>query len=300
MDELLAQIRQWIEAFESDFEALTKKLERDLRTAEANILRRVLADLLPALKIEDGLIKSTALNMAKANLIERVFQEVEADDIRQIVRAFADNLLEITGRNAEYYLLTGQDAAKVRQIAKDASFIRAIIGIDEQGRFLNGGYLDRLAKGEAVKEQLRQYVLTSIATRQGVNTFQRGLRSLIAGSNEVDGVLRSYWRQYAFDTYAQIREVDNQHFAQELGLKWFVYQGGVIPTSRDFCKKKNGKVFSDKEAQEKWPNDPDLIDKKTKARYRPLIDRGRYNCRHFLMWISEERAMELKQRQDEQ
>jgi hypothetical protein len=136
-----------------------------------------------------------------------------------------------------------------------------------------------------------------VATRQNVNAFSKGLKNLIQGSKDVDGAITGYWRQYAFDTYAKVREVNNLHFAQELGLKWFVYQGGIIKTSRDFCIKKNGKVFSDKEAQEQWPKDPDLIDKKRIASYRPLIDRGRNNCRHFLMWISEERAMELKARQ---
>lgn len=298
--DVMEQIRQWIEAFEKDFDLLTANLERQLRTAEANILRRILADILPALKVESGVLKSTVSNFAKANLIERVFLEVEADDIKDIVRQFADALLEITGRNADYYLLTGLDEDKVKAIAKDATLIRTIVGLDEKGNLLNGGYLDRLAKSEAVREQVRQYILTSIATRQGVNSFEKGLRNLIQGTKEVDGALRVFWRQYAFDTYAQVREIDNLHFAQELDLKWFVYQGGVIPTSRDFCKKKNGKVFSDQEALRDWPKDPDLIDKKHAAQYRPLIDRGRYNCRHFLMWISEERAKELKKRENEQ
>jgi hypothetical protein len=40
-----------------------------------------------------------------------------------------------------------------------------------------------------------------------------------------------------------------------------------------------------------------LIDKAHLSTYNPLIDRGRHNCRHFLMWISDEMANELKQRQ---
>jgi hypothetical protein len=297
MDQLLKDIAEWIARFESDFEELTKSLEKQLRLAEANLLRRVLADILPLLKIEDGLIKNTAANMARANMIERVFLEVESDDIQAIVKRYSEALLDITGMNAEYYILTGSDAEKVSAIAKSSELIRTVVGLDKNGNLLNNGYLYRLAKGEAVREQLRQYLLTSIASRQNVNAFQKGLKSLISGTKEIDGAIVGYWRRYAFDQFAQVREIDNLHFAEELGLKWFVYQGGVIPTSRDFCKKKNGRVYSDQEAIRDWPKDPDLIDKKTVAQYRPLIDRGRYNCRHFLMWISEERANELKQAQ---
>ncbi len=297
MDQLLKDIAEWIARFESDFEELTKSLEKQLRLAEANLLRRVLADILPLLKIEDGLIKNTAANMARANMIERVFLEVESDDIQAIVKRYSEALLDITGMNAEYYILTGSDAEKVSAIAKSSELIRTVVGLDKNGNLLNNGYLYRLAKGEAVREQLRQYLLTSIASRQNVNAFQKGLKSLISGTKEIDGAIVGYWRRYDFDQFAQVREIDNLHFAEELGLKWFVYQGGVIPTSRDFCKKKNGRVYSDQEAIRDWPKDPDLIDKKTVAQYRPLIDRGRYNCRHFLMWISEERANELKQAQ---
>lgn len=298
VDELLKAIQEWISGFDRDFDKLTADLTKRLKRVEASVLRRVLADILPTLKVEDGVIKSTVSNMAKANLIDRVFLDVQQDELKPIIRAFSDALLEISGRNADYYLISGMDADKVRRIADDTTLLRQVIGLDKDGELIQGGYLDSLFRGEAAKQEVRQYLLTSIASRQGVNQFQRGLKNLIEGTKEVEGALVGYWRRYAFDTYAQVREVNNLHFAQELNLKWFVYQGGIIQTSRDFCKKKNGRVFSDQEALRDWPKDPDLIDKKTAASYRPLLERGRYNCRHFLMWISEERAMELKQREN--
>lgn len=297
MNELLKQISEWIEGFESDFETFKTKLERDLSKVEASILRRVLSDILPLVSQDGGYLKAGALNLSRANLIERVFDEIEADELRPILTRFADEMLAIPGKNAAYYILTGQDEAKVKAIAKDLNLIRGIIGIDANGNLLNNGYLSRLGRSEAVREQLKGYLLTSIATKQKVSEFERGLKLIVSGNSEVDGAITGYWRQYAYDTYARVREVDNLHFADELELNDFVYQGGVIKTSRDFCIKKNGKVFSRAEALKNWPNDPDLIDKKHKASYKPLIDRGRNNCRHFLMWISAERAKELRAEQ---
>jgi hypothetical protein len=298
VEELLQSIREWIAGFDRDFDALKLRLEKDLRKVEASVLRRVLADILPLLKVEDGVIKNTVSNMAKANVLDRVFLEIQQDELKPIIQAFSEALLSISGRNAEYYLMTGFDTAKVNAIAKDTTLLRSVVGLDEKGELVKGGYLDSLFKSEAAKQEVKQYLLTGIATKQGVNQFQKGLRNLIEGTKEVEGAMVGYWRRYAFDQYAQVREVNNLHFAQELNLKYFVYQGGIIPTSRDFCKKKNGRVFSDQEALRDWPKDPDLIDKKTAASYRPLLERGRYNCRHFLMWISEERAKELKKREN--
>jgi hypothetical protein len=294
MNELLKAIADWVDGFESDFEGFKKALQKELRGVEASLYRRILADILPALGVEDGKLKSGVSNLAKANMIERVFDELGDNEMKPILKRFAEKLLAISGRNAEYYLLSGQDAAKVDRIAKDVSHIRAIIGIDKNGELLNNGYLSRLGRNDLAREQIKNYLLTSIATKQNVTQFERGLRNIITTTKDVNGAITGYWRQYAFDTYAKVREVDNLHFADELKLNYFIYQGGIIKTSRAFCIRKNGKVFSRDEALRDWPKDSTLIDQKHLASYKPLIDRGRNNCRHFLMWITDERANELK------
>jgi hypothetical protein len=294
MNELLKAIADWVDGFESDFEGFKKALQKELRGVEASLYRRILADILPALGVEDGKLKSGVSNLAKANMIERVFDELGDNEMKPILKRFAEKLLAISGRNAEYYLLSGQDAAKVDRIAKDVSHIRAIIGIDKKGELLNNGYLSRLGRNDLAREQIKNYLLTSIATKQNVTQFERGLRNIITTTKDVNGAIIGYWTQYAFDTYAKVREVDNLHFADELKLNYFIYQGGIIKTSRAFCIRKNGKVFSRDEALRDWPKDSTLIDQKHLASYKPLIDRGRNNCRHFLMWITDERANELK------
>jgi hypothetical protein len=294
MEALLQIIAKWVDGFENDFEALQKSLNTALRSAEASLLRRILADVLPALKIEDGFLVSGVSNLAKANLIERVFDEIGREEVNAILMQYADSLLEITGKNAAYYYEIGVDRAKVAAIAEDLTLIRGIIGIDKEGQLLKDGFLYRLGRSEAVREKLKSYVLTSIATKQGLKPFQTGIKDLVKGGQGIDGALTSYWNQYAYDAYSKVREVDNLHFKDEVGLRHFMYQGGLIKTSRMFCVKKNGKVFTEEEAKNNWPNDPDLIDQKHKASYKPIIDRGRNNCRHFIMWITEERYNELK------
>jgi hypothetical protein len=297
MNELLKAIADWVDDFEAFFLAAQNDLNKKVRRVEASIYRGLIADVVPALKIEEGRIKNTLNNLAKANFIERVFDEVGRDEANDLVRDYAAYLIEISGKNAEYYYSIGIDRAKVDAIADSVGLIRRVIGIGEDGKLLQGGYLYRLATAETVREQVKQYVLTSIASGQSLKQFQSGLKGLVQSTDEVDGVLLSYWNNYAYDQFSRVREINNLHFKDEIGLKYFVYQGGLIRTSRKFCIKKNGNVFSEEEAIRDWPKDPDLIDKAHLSTYNPLIDRGRHNCRHFLMWISDEMANELKQRQ---
>ena len=290
-------IADWIDGFERDFNALQSKLSISLRAAQAGILRAILADILPALKVKDGYLVGSIGSIAKANLIERVFDEFGRSDIDKILGMYANELLAISGKNAAYYNAIGFDREKVAAIAADLTMIRQIIGVNEEGKLLNDGFLYRLGRSDAVRDSLKQYVLTSIASRQSLKTFQDGIKAMVKGGKGVDGALVGYWNSYAYDAFSKVREIDNLHFKDEVGLKHFVYQGGIIKTSRAFCIKKNGKAFSEEEAKKNWPKDPDLIDKKHLSTYNPLIDRGRHNCRHFLMWISEDRYNELKARQ---
>jgi len=287
-------IADWIGGFERDFTALQKALSASLRDVQANILRAILADILPALKVKDGYLVGSVGNMAKANLIERVFDEFGRTDIDTILGKYADELLAISGKNAAYYYAIGFDREKVAAIAEDLTLIRQVIGIDESGKLAKDGFLYRLGRAESVRQRIKDYVVTSIVSGQSLETFRKGLKNAVSGGAGIDGALESYWNSYAYDAYAKVREVDNLHFKNEIGLKHFIYQGGLIKTSRDFCIKKNGKAFTEEEAKRDWPKDPDLIDKKHLASYNPLIDRGRNNCRHFLMWISEDQYNEIK------
>lgn len=289
-------IADWIAGFERDFNALQSKLSISLRAAQAGILRAILADILPALKVKDGYLVGSIGSIAKANLVERVFDEFGRSDIDKILGIYANELLAISGKNAAYYYAMGFDREKVAAIAADLTMIRQIIGVNEEGKLLKDGFLYRLGRSEEARQRIKNYVVTSIVSGQSLDTFRKGLKNAVAGGAGIDGVLESYWNSYANDAYAKVREANNLHFKNEIGLRHFVYQGGLITTSREFCIKKNGKAFTEEEAKRDWPKDPDLIDKKHIASYNPLIDRGRNNCRHFLMWISEDQYNEIKQK----
>jgi hypothetical protein len=89
-----------------------------------------------------------------------------------------------------------------------------------------------------------------------------------------------------------------------MGYQCALYQGGIIATTRPFCKKRNGKVFTRDEiklfgtSKDKFGGyerkGDGYFKGKYKSGYNPLTDAGCYNCRHFYNWISNRLAIRLR------
>jgi len=109
--------------------------------------------------------------------------------------------------------------------------------------------------------------------------------------------LTRYYKQYAYDTYNQVEAAKNAFFAQEVGFDYFIYRGTIITTSRDFCIKRAGKVFTVEEATTTWQCDPTLLKRKGVGdcddSYNALVERGRWNCRHQLDYVDKTVAESL-------
>jgi hypothetical protein len=70
--------------------------------------------------------------------------------------------------------------------------------------------------------------------------------------------------------------------AEDLELTHFLYAGGLIKTSREFCIERAGKIFTLDEARS-WDNEQGL----------PFIPyMGGYNCRHSMVLMTKEKAIE--------
>jgi len=73
----------------------------------------------------------------------------------------------------------------------------------------------------------------------------------------------------------------NKYFADELKLKYFVYAGSIMEKTRDFCAERNNRVFHVNDVSS-FPNNLSYFP----PNYNFFIDRGGYNCRHKIRYIS--------------
>ena len=104
-------------------------------------------------------------------------------------------------------------------------------------------------------------------------------------------IMSRYYGRWTHDIYSQYQRIATNEVRKKLGLRFAIYQGGLIEASRDFCEERNGKVFHEDEisswANLDWEGKPEVG-------YNPIADLGGYNCRHRLDWISDELAFRLR------
>jgi hypothetical protein len=128
--------------------------------------------------------------------------------------------------------------------------------------------------------------------------YVKQLRGLITGVDQKTGALERQFQRFAYDLYQQYDRAYNMQIGNEFGFNYFVYNGGLVVDSREFCIEHNGNVYSMDEAKE-WINwvSPTTGEKPSYMNYPgydPMIDFGGYNCRHFPGWIPDELAIKMR------
>ena len=247
------------EGIDSDIAAL----DSELRRLQAELLAIINKDLISGLSIgEGGIVANGARNLSKVAKVDSIFEKFRRLFLRSLVSIFGQNLLKVAGKVADYFRASDFRQDSVERVARTNAAIEARIGIAD-GKLIVGGYLDTLANTDALKQELKTFMLRSIINGVSLADLTAGLASLVVGNADADGFLVRYFRQYAYDTFNQVREIKNQEFAEGLNLKWFLYQGSLIETSRRFCEKRAGKGFSTEETKA-GKNDDDLVEQTKK------------------------------------
>jgi len=243
---------------------------------------------------EAGNLKANVSNMRMAIKLDQFFDDLDSEVLRKINTRYGEDMLKLTDMASKYYSALGSPKEIIESLAEKARFIEQSIGIKDS-KIIKGSYLDTITKMPEVRQQLKNYVIESTASKKGYSEYLRGMKEIVVGTKVRDGILEKYYKQFAYDTFNQTDAAINKHYADSLNLTWFVYAGSLIDTSRPFCRKRAGKTFSTEES-EKWKCDPDLIGKpkgvKCDPKYNPLIERGRYNCRHTIRYITNDMACE--------
>ncbi len=275
-----------------------KAIDKAVVDIQRQLFELIVSEYLPLFDIVDGFMADSPGNDALINDVDKYFAKIEKALHKDVLGAFASSLLESASMSAEYYVGLGFKKTVVNSLMRDKVRLEKRLGITSTGRLKKDGYLFRLGQTTQVREQLKNYVLNSLTGDVSFLDFQLGFRNLVIGNKRQKGLattgsLQRYFDQYAYDAFNDLDAVANKQLATNLGLEHFIYEGSIIKTTRPFCRKRAGKAFTVKETK-KWKNDPDLIDKKTKDSYRPLVERGRYRCRHFIKYITKELYDEIK------
>lgn len=273
-----------IEDNESWFLRMVRKMGRDHE-------RTILAYFATELQTTNGVVLSGFANIRAALAISRLDQQFQIDRMK-LATDMAERLIrQSTGVTSGFktYVKREQEFANIQE--KVLSKTRDYLGFrlegqpsTELGGVIKEGLLNEtIVKADYLKD-IKIKLLNSInrgnITIGGLITDFKGS---IAGTTQKQGTVESWFRTAAFDTFANVDRMVANDTATDLGLNWAVFSGGIIKTTRPFCRCRNGIVYS----REKIATWKDLDFAGKPQNYDPFTDLGGYNCRHILDWVDE-------------
>lgn len=288
------------------------KFEELVNNHSINLTRRVIETFMDSLTAENGIILKDEENLRKVALVDKAWKNFSNQEGYNISTQFITDINTINQENLKYYRSLSDAQIKASDIH---NIVNAKLGIDDKGNLINGGYLKGLIEDTVVRNEIKKLVYNKIISGTGFKDLSSTLKNFIQGNENTAGALNQYYRNFAFDTYAQVDRLNGTLFAEKLNLKYFIFQGTRRAGSRYFCLQNKGKVFSTDEAKE-WVN---LIGKVitvpgkkegtkktvpigpiidgtsvTKATYNPVVDMGGIGCVDIASFISEEIAFQLR------
>lgn len=133
------------------------------------------------------------------------------------------------------------------------------------------------------QRKLNKLVNTGKATPDEVRDATRVIRDRLTGINTTASV-RDLTAKSVQDTVMKFDAAFTSGRAERAGIEKFEYAGGVMGTSRPFCRQLTGETFTKDEIYEIW----DSEDWAGKEQGDPFIVRGGYNCTHFFVPIEED------------
>lgn len=268
---------------------IISRMENSVGKAQAALMDTVISDFVDTLdKNEDGTIKNTLANKRKLQTLERVYNKFVAESGIEVVNTIVKGVTDVMNFNGKYFGVFTQPAQLGKIMAETKTAIGDWLGITNRGGLVENGYLNKLLTDQGIRNTIKDSMFKSIVSQKGYQATKAGLKDFIVGNPDKAGALQKYYRNFVYDTFSQVDRTQQKMFADKLKMTYAIYEGGLIKTSREFCKKRNGKVFSSEEIEKFDPKEA------KPPNYNPFTDLGGYGCRHHLNWIPETLAFALR------
>lgn len=284
-----------------------KKLRQKVSRFQKLLSDRFINYFVDNLNVENGKITVDATNFAQVAKVDRIFDDWKDSRQAPILKHVINGLTELHGDNEKYFKSA---VSKTIDSASKKAFnvLMGRIGWNaNKERLIEGGFLHSIVDSDDPLTMLKAEALRAIVSGSSLADFKNNIEILARGRGTTPGVLERHYGQHVFDVFQQYDREVGRILAEKLGLKYAIYQGGLIKTSRPFCIHRNDKVFTiDEISLFGTPKDkyPGYTNKATgdfqgkPAVYSPFLDLGGYQCRHQLDWISNELGEVLRAQQD--
>ena len=269
-------------------ESINARFEAQVKDSQRTLLRMFMEKFADKLQFDDQKrIVNNQYNRTLLLSVDKLFTEFGKSENPLLMGQMIGGVMNVMDFNAKFYSNLTPNAKLLPIKAKVLENVRGWLGIEANATKPNG-YLDTLVKAEQVKAQLKQSVMKMVYGQEGYDSTRKQLNKLIEGDRDGLGALQKYHRNFSYDLYSQIDRATAKTYADDLKFNFAIYEGGLIETSRPFCKEHNGNVYHRTEIEAFDPKVAKQPD------YNPFTDLGGYECRHHLNWIPDSLAKALR------
>jgi hypothetical protein len=266
-------IRQKLDRLESVPDALVSATEK----AQKALLQRAL-ELLDKLETKDGNLALTSKNLAQREVIlTELLKVLMEGDYIDAVTEFAKEIgvqVEITNNYLE---------AEFKSTFTEETIYKDILRASQKQAL---SYFDEDAVAKVLIQPLREQLTASMTSGASMPQMIKSLTAYIQGNYEIDGALLRHVKQVSYDAFAVTDRQYTEVVARALDVEFYLYQGGLISDSREFCTQHNGKYYHRKEieamAAKEWQGKRKGTNTNT-----IMVYAGGYQCRHSWLPVSE-------------
>lgn len=281
-------VKQKIKLLENVPEEIATAAERAQREAW-----RKIAPLLAEMDVDaDGNIAQTEDNIRRIGGITDELNKVLAGgEYKAAVQSFLASI-------DEGVQLTDDIAKKIDNSFKPDNVQKQLLNISKQNAinaFFGSGLRER------VTQPFLEQLTANVAARAPLREATKALQGVIEGTDTTDGRLLANVRTTANTAQAIADRSYAAAVNEELGIEYFQYLGGEIPTTRPFCEHREGQIFHRKEI-EAWGDGKnsgginDIRNGTWDGRIEGTDSRsiftfvGGWNCRHYLVPVIKQKV----------
>ena len=266
-----------------------RDFDNEMKELQQKLFEFLSVELFSEFETVEGKIAITKRNALRLAQLDAKMDEFKTKYATKPFAKLAENMVKMTELTSDYFRsVVGADKT-IANIEDKVKSYRALVGLDESGKVIKGSFIDKLADNAEMRTRLANYMRNAVESQMNYRDFTKGFRDLSIGKDGVNGAYERYVGNYAHDMFFNQAQQQENFFAQQLGMKYFVYRGSEIETTRPFCRDRHGKAFSVEHAKT-W-NDIEWSGK------IPDVDimqqRGGYGCRHQFVYISDDAAKRM-------
>jgi hypothetical protein len=225
---------------------------------------------------KDGYILQNAENRALIREANRVFAKViEGGQYVNGLQNFTVTFAVIDDLNDAYFKTFDRfhiNRQFMKSLQKEA--IREI-----EATLLNEGLESQ------IKLPLSQILNRNVNSGGSFSGMLEQVKDYIKGNTEVDGRLLRHVRTITKDVLFNYSRTYQQAVSSDLGLEFYQYVGGIIDTTRAFCKERAGHFFHHKEIEE-WANDEWSGKRSDTTKSSIFLYAGGHGCLHQIIPVS--------------